>query len=169
MSPAERLQDGGKTPHTACQSFANIEDMTENMPPENECSERVAFYVRAYGFDAERNLKKQILELKGTYGEPAAIFKDKTPSWRENRTGLSSLLEKAKQKEFDKAAMTNSTIIGNIHFFFRVKDQLKAHRVSVMTFPPKPGKRKEPSASWSNNRSSGGFFDFISDIFDPSF
>lgn len=68
--------------------------------------ERLVFYVRASD-GSQARLDNQVKLLKDAFGEPQRVFKDKASGLNEKRTGLLSMLERAKKHEFDVIAITN--------------------------------------------------------------
>lgn len=80
-------------------SFLGNTGQTENI------SKRVVFYIRASdGSRTRLNTQKEL--LREEHGEPLRVYQDKASGLNENRTGLNSLLSRAKKNEFDVVAIT---------------------------------------------------------------
>ena len=85
-------------------------------PSEHE-SDRIAFYTRSSsGQDATHRSQYEILRAR--YGDPVLTVKDNASGLKDNRKGLERLITKAKNKEFNKLAVTHKDRLTRFGFHY---------------------------------------------------
>lgn len=95
----------GQRVYTPANIQAYLEENNLVPAPVIQAANRVVFYVRASDGSVER-LQNQITLLSEEFGKPERVFQDKASGLNEKRVGLSSLLSRAKKREFDTVAIT---------------------------------------------------------------